>query len=519
MKTIKKIGSLACVSAAVLSQGQAAEPSKSSKSATPGKPNIIYIMSDDHASAAISAYGSILKDVLPTPNIDRIGREGVRMNHTYCTNSISTPSRACIITGQYSFKNGVYTLNDDIDPQSKTLPMYMKQAGYQTAMVGKWHLGTEPQYFDYYNVLPGQGVYHNPVLIEKGKWDGTNFKKAKGKTHEGHSTDVITDQALNWIQGRDPNRPFFVMCHFKAPHRSWQPAERFKKLFEGENIPEPANLLDNYDGKGEYKDHLRMSMEDFTKTDLKVDIPTNMTRDEKRHWAYQLYMKDYLRCIAGVDENVGRLLKYLDDNGLTDNTIVIYTSDQGFFLGEHGWFDKRLMFEECTKMPFLMRYPKAIKPGRENDDILLNIDFAPTLLDYAGVEKPIQMQGESFRANVEGKTPKDWRKSYYYRYWMHDDVNHFVPGHFGIRNDRYKLIFFYNQPLGMSGAGPATYTPNWEFYDTKSDPSEMKNLYNDPKYAKIISSMKQELKQLREKYGDTDAAYPQMQEIFKRYWN
>lgn len=483
------------------------------------RPNIIYIMSDDHTSQAISAYGGILADILPTPNIDRIAHEGVLLNNCFVTNSISTPSRGAIITGQYSQKNGVYTLSDKLDPNHPNVAKELQQAGYQTAIMGKWHLGSEPQGFDYYNILPDQGRYQNPVLIEKGMWgDDPRVDVRTGKEYKGHSTDVITNEALRYIDGCNKDKPFFVMCHYKAPHRSWEPAERFKDLLKDVTIPEPANLYDTYDGKGEYANVLRMSMEHLTKTDLKTDIPKGMSRDEHRKWAYQLYIKDYLRCVAGIDENVGRILKYLDDNGLTDNTIVIYTGDQGFFLGEHGWFDKRLMYEECLRMPFLMRYPKEIKAGSVNDDMVLNIDFAPLFMDYAHLKKPSYMQGESFRRNVIGKTGKDWRKSIYYRYWMHRDGSHSVAANYGIRTEQHKLIFYYGHPLGMKGSGKEPVEPSWELYDLHADPMEMNNIYNDPKNKELIEHLKEELVQLKDKYGDSDNNYPEMQPILEKYY-
>lgn len=483
-------------------------------------PNIIYIMSDDHASQAISAYNGILSDILPTPNIDRIAREGVKLNNCFVTNSISTPSRGAILTGQYSQKNGVYTLNDQLDPDHPNVAKCLRGVGYQTGIIGKWHLGAEPSGFDYYNVLPGQGRYHNPILIEKGMWNADARQNTlKGKEYEGHSTDVITDQAIRYMDSRDKNKPFFLMCHFKAPHRSWEPAGRFKDLLKDVLVPEPENLLDTYEGKGKYAKLLTMSMEHLNTRDLKTDIPEGMTRDEKRHWAYQIYIKDYLRCIAGIDENVGRLLKYLDDNGLTDNTIVVYTSDQGFFLGEHGWFDKRLMYEECLRMPFVMRYPKEIKPGSVNDNMILNIDFAPLFLDYAGTRKPTWMQGESFRKNLAGRTPKNWRKSMYYRYWMHADGAHNVTANYGIRTDRYKLIFYYGRSLGTSGSKDLPVEPaEWELYDLKNDPAEMKNLYGAFKKRSLVKKLKKELLDLKRLYGDEDSKYPEMQSVVQEYF-
>lgn len=482
-------------------------------------PNILFIMSDDHTSQAVSAYGGPLGKYLPTPNIDRIGNEGARMANCFVTNSISTPSRACIITGQYSQKNGVYTLADVLDRDHPTVARDLQKAGYQTAVIGKWHLGTEPAGFDYYNVLPGQGRYYNPLLIKKGDWDTGPGGRPKQTEYGGHSTDVIANDAISYLQSTDRDKPFFLMCHFKAPHRPWQPADRFKNLLEDVTIPEPANLLDTYEGKGQYTGQLRMSMENMNTTDLKGrTMPENMTRDEKRHWAYQYYIKDYLRCIAGIDENVGRILKYLDEAGLTENTIVIYTGDQGFFLGEHGWFDKRLIYEECLRMPLLIRYPKEIKAGTVNSDIVMNLDFAPLFLDFAGVPLPSYMQGESFRNNLKGQTPGNWRKAMYYRYWMNDDNDHHVTAHYGIRTERYKLAYYYAQPLGIKGANQSSPEPEWELYDLQTDPSEMKNIYKDPANKKLITQLKKELLQLKEKYGDQDNKYPEMVELNKKYW-
>jgi arylsulfatase A-like enzyme len=482
-------------------------------------PNILFIMSDDHTSQAISAYGGILSGYLPTPNIDRIAREGARMNNCFVTNSISTPSRACIITGQYSQKSGVYTLSDELDRNHPNVAKELQKAGYQTAIIGKWHLGTEPSGFDYYNVLPGQGRYYNPLMIRTGDWNKGANGRPQTTEYGGHSTDIIANEAIRFMQQTNSEQPFFLMCHFKAPHRPWEPAHRFKDLLKDVDIPEPANLLDTYEGKGQYTRQLRMSMEDMDRIDLKGEtIPENMTRDEKRHWVYQRYIKDYLRCIAGIDENVGRILKYLDDNGLADNTIVVYTGDQGFFLGEHGWFDKRLMYEECLRMPLLIRDPKEIKAETVNNDLVMNLDFAPLFLDFAGVATPPYMQGESFRASLKGQTPATWRKSIYYRYWMNDDDPHHVAANYGIRTDRYKLIFYYAQPLDMKGANKRVLTPEWELYDLQNDPAEMRNIYNVPANKKLIKQLKKELLQLKEKYGDRDDKYPVMQEIYKKYW-
>ncbi len=475
------------------------------------RPNILYIMSDDHACNAISCYGGILSKVARTPNIDRIAREGIRLENCFVTNSICTPSRAAILTGQYSHVNGVYTLRDRIDPGRRNVAKLLQQSGYQTAVVGKWHLKTDPSGFDYWNVLPGQGRYHNPKLKEKG-WQEKGLKTYEGR----HSTDVITDLSLNWLRNRQKGKPFFLMCHFKAPHRAWQPAKRFADLYKDIEMPEPDNLLDDYKNRSRAAANAKLKIgEDMRKSDVKREIPTGLGRNELRRWAYQFYIKDYLRCIAGVDENVGRLLDFLDEAGLSRDTVVIYTSDQGFFLGEHGYYDKRFMYEESLRMPFVVRYPREIKAGRVSDDIIINVDFAPTFLNYAGVAVSSDMQGASFRANLAGKTPSNWRKSMYYRYWMHLS-HHGVPAHYGIRTKRYKLIFYYGLPLGKAGAVEKPTPPEWELFDLQKDPGEMDNVYDEPAYGDVRRELKAELMRLKRELGDTDEAYPEMMGILKR---
>ena len=454
-------------------------------------PNIIYIMSDDHASQAVSAYGGILSNILPTPNIDRIAHEGAILRNCFVTNSISTPSRGAIITGQYSQKNGVYTLQDPLDPDHPNVAKCLQQAGYQTAIFGKWHLHAEPTGFDYYNVLPGQGRYNDPMLIEKGTWGNDPHANPRtGKVYKGHSTDVIGSEAIKYMENRDKSKPFFMMCHFKAPHRPWTPAERFKDLLKDVTIPEPENLLDTYEGKGEYAELLRMSMEHLRQTDVKTDIPTDMSRDELRHWAYQLYIKDYLRCIAGIDENVGRILNYLDEQGLAENTVVIYTGDQGFFLGEHGWFDKRLMYEESFRTPLLIRLPG----GKKGDigEFVQNIDYGPTILDLAGIQIPSDMHGVSFLPLLRGEKVENWRKSLYYHFYEYP-AEHSVKRHYGVRTERYKLIHFYND------------IDKWELFDLQEDPMEMNNLYGKTGYENITHQLEKELIRLQKQYQDTNA--------------
>lgn len=486
------------------------------------RPNIIFILSDDAANTALSCYNGRYSSVFQTKNIDRIAREGVRFDNCYALNSISVPSRAAILTGQYSQCNGVYTLDDKLDTAKVTFPKLFHDAGYSTAMVGKWHLVTEPQGFDYYFAMKGQGRYFNPLFNIKGQLDGATFEKSKGTEFKGrHITSLIGDKSLEWLDGRDKSKPFMLLCHFKAPHRPCDPDPKFKNMFDGVTLPEPANLYETYEGKGKYNDFLRLRYEDMIKEDLKTELPTNLSRDEFRKWAYQIYMKDYLRCMAGVDENVGRLLDYLDKNGLAENTIVIYTSDQGFFLGEHGWFDKRMMYEESINMPFVMRYPKAIKPNQVNKDIVTNADFAPTLLQMAGIKIPSFVQGKSFFRNAAGNTPTNWRKAFYYRYWMNNEIYHKTVAHFGIRTQDYKLIFYYGNPLGKTGSSvyPTTYTPEWELFDLKKDPQEMKNEYNNPEYAQVIKKLKKELLKLKKESKDTeDEKMPEMQEIMNKYY-
>lgn len=455
-------------------------------------PNIVYIMADDHAAHAIGAYGSRINR---TPNIDRIAQQGVRFDNCFCTNSICTPSRAVILTGQYSHITGVKTLADPLDPGRQTVAKLLQGAGYQTAMVGKWHLQKDPAGFDYWNILPGQGVYHDPVFIEMGK----RSKRA------GYCTDLIADYSLDWMKRRDKQKPFFLMCHHKAPHRPWQPDEKHAHMYDGADVPEPFNLFDHYERRSRAAANATLKVgENMTKTDVKRDIPPDLKGDALRKWAYQYYIKDYLRCIASVDDNVGRLLDYLDAEGLAKNTLVIYTSDQGFFLGDHGYFDKRFMYEESLRMPFLARYPGVIRPATTNSDMVLNLDFAETFLDFAGQKAPPDMQGRSFRPILQGRTPRDWRQSMYYRYWMHL-ADHGVPAHYGVRTKQWKLIYYYGKALGSSGAIDRDTEPEWELFDMHKDPHEMNNLYGDPKHEKTVAELKKELARLRKVYRDEDS--------------
>ena len=479
-------------------------PSCNSIGQTAGKkrPNIIFIMTDDHASHAMSCYGSRINK---TPNLDRIASEGMRFRNSFCTNSICAPCRAVILTGKYSHLNGVIDNREKFDGSQQTFPKLLQKAGYETAMIGKWHLKTDPTGFDYWNVLPGQGAYYNPAMKEMGQQ----------KKYTGYVTDIITDHALRWLKERDQDKPFCLMYQHKAPHRRWEPGPNHLTMYDDVTIPEPDNLFDDYSNRGRAAKEQDMSIaKTMTENDLKL-TPTskNLTPEQKRlwdaaygpkneafkkanlqgkdliRWKYQRYIKDYLRCIASVDDNVGRVLDYLDESGLAENTVVFYTSDQGFYLGDHGWFDKRFMYEESLRMPLLVRYPGKVKAGSVSDDIVLNLDFGATFLDFAGVPVPADMQGESIRKVLQGKTPGNWRKSMYYHYYEYPAV-HSVKRHYGVRTKRYKLIHFYND------------IDEWELYDLKEDPKEMKNVFDDPAYANIVKELKVELQALREKYKD-----------------
>ena len=477
----------------------------------PQRPNILYIMADDHAAHAISAYGS---KVNRTPNIDRLAKEGMRFNNCFAVNSICTPSRACILTGKYSHINGVTVFNR-FDGSQPTLAKYLQAAGYHTGMIGKWHLFSDPTGFDYWNILPGQGVYVNPDFIEMGTRKKIN----------GYVTDIIADLSIEFLKNRPKDKPFFLMCHHKAPHREWTPDAKHAKQFEDVEIAEPTTFNDGYTGRAAAAKEATMTIDrHLTRSDLKVAPPPDLkgpelaewrrtvdaemevtikgkkqqlTGEALKKWKYQKYMRDYLGCVASVDDNVGRLLDYLAQSGLAQNTIVIYTSDQGFFLGDHNWYDKRFMYEESIRMPFLVRYPGSIKPKSVSDAMVLNVDFAPTLLDYAGLRVPADMQGHSFKPILAGQTPKDWRTAWYYRYY-HYPGDHQVQPHYGVRTDRYKLIYFNR-------------LDQWELYDLKKDPDELKNVYADPACADTVKTLKAEMSRLRKELDDHD----QLQDVQK----
>ncbi len=466
----------------------------------PTRPNILFIMSDDHAAHAMSCYGSRINR---TPNLDRIANEGMRLDRCFCTNSICTPSRATILTGTYNHVNGVTTLDTPMDASLQTFPKLLRESGYQTAVFGKWHLGEHrsfeycPTGFDDWAVLPGQGFYHNPEFI----FNGPHGQPVQ-RTVMGYVTDLITDFALDWLQNRDRDRPFCLLYHHKAPHRHWNPDEKHASMYLNEDIPEPDTLYDDYSNRASAAAAAEMRVGvHMTQLDTKCEIPKNIPERELRKWAYQRYIKDYLRVIASVDDNVGRVLDYLDADGLTENTVVIYCSDQGFFLGDHGWYDKRFMYEESLKMPFVVRYPREIEPGSINRDIVLNVDFAPLFLDYAGLPIPKGMQGRSFRPLLCGETPHDWRESMYYRYWMHK-AHHNVYAHYGLRTERFKLIYYYSDGLNQMGAVDEKYEPEWELFDLERDPAELNNVYADPAYADTVRELKAELHRQQAAVGD-----------------
>jgi len=486
------------------------------------RPNIIFIMSDDHAAKAISAYDNSL---IETPNIDRLADNGIRFDRCYCTNAICAPSRAVILTGKYSHMNGVLDNSRPFDGEQQTLPKLLQQAGYQTGIVGKWHLKSEPTGFDHWYVLPGQGQYYKP-----------DFISPEGReSREGYVTDIITDDGIDFIEGRDPEKPFFLMLHHKAPHRNWQPAMRHLDLYDKVPFPVPDNLHDGYKNRSRAASDQEMSIARHMSLDYDLKVQDSLVEkkgieqevffwigdgylnermsneafsrwlsyykdraeeyntlpadeDAIIEWKYRQYMEDYLSCIHTVDENIGRLLDYLQESGLDENTIVIYTSDQGFFLGEHGWYDKRFMYEEAHQMPLLISLPGG--DASTDKHMITNADFAPTILTLAGAEVPDDMQGTSFSQLIKGNVPKDWRDAVYYHYFEYPAV-HQVKRHYGIRSEDYKLIHFYYD------------IDAWELYDLKNDPEEMHNLAKEPAYASILDSLKVELFELQEEYGDT----------------
>lgn len=469
----------------------------------PPRPNIVFIMADDHGWQAISAYGS---DRNTTPNIDRLAREGMRFDRAFVTNSLCAPSRAVILTGLHSHLNGVRTNAETFDNQQVTFPALLTGWGYSTAMIGKWHLKSRPVGFDHYEVLIGQGPYYNPPMLR----DGQRVE------HKGYTTDIITDLACDWLEeGRDPDKPFLLMVQHKAPHRNWMPSLDRLHDFEDGDLPEPATLFDDWADNASPARAQEMTIaRHLTPHDLKL-VPqrrldaaqravwdnaygpknaafhaADLTGDDLVRWKYQRYAKDYLRCVQSVDDSVGALLDELDALGLAENTIIVYTSDQGWFLGEHGWFDKRWMYEESFRTPLVVRWPSVVQPGSVNTDLVQNLDFAPTFLGAAGVLPPAPLQGRSMVDLLAGATPADWRASVYYHYYENPGA-HNVARHEGVRTATHKLIRFYQ-------------SNEWELYDLVADPDELTNLYGQPGTEALTAQLKAELERLRAEYAVTD---------------
>ena len=471
------------------------------------KPNIIYIMADDLTTQAISAYGGIYKDIAPTPNIDKVAKEGMLFQDVLVTNSICGPSRAAILTGNYSNLNGYYKNESGgkFDDSKWTFPQEFQKNGYKTALFGKWHLGTEPVGFDtfkYHNASGQQGNYWNPLYNDNGK----NIKE------KGYATNLSTDFALNWLGATETtDKPFLMVLQYKAPHRPWHPDTKYEKLWDDIEMPYPSTFNDDYKGREKTAGDTEMTMEYFSRRDMKLERPKNlkrkeriqwdfygakageivqpkgMTNEEGKKWRYQNYIKDYLACVKSVDDNIGRVLTYLKENNLEENTVIVVTSDQGFYLGDHGFFDKRFIYEESLRMPFMVKYPERIKAGSVNEDIITNIDFAPTLLELAGITTTQKMQGTSFVPVLEGNTPNNWQDAMYYHYYEFPFWHHVQP-HYGIRTQKYTLAhFYYNIDV-------------WELYDLEKDPNQMNNIYNDPNYTSTITELKAKLKNLMIKY-------------------
>jgi arylsulfatase A-like enzyme len=458
------------------------------------RPNIVFILTDDHASHAISAYGSVVNR---TPRIDEIARCGVRFENCFATNSLCTPSRASILTGTYSHVNGVSTLVTPIDAGQPTFISQLRAAGYRTAMVGKWHMGHgeghNPRNFDHWDVLIEQGEYHDPRFL------GVNGLR----TMPGYATDVITDLALQWVEGLEGEAPWCVLIWHKAPHRPWQPHPRHMEMYK-EPIPLPRTWDDDYATRTASARRAAMRIAEHLNTDdLKQSPPEGLNYDEEALWKYQRYMEDYLRCVAAVDDNVGRVTDWLRARGEFDDTVLLYSSDQGFFLGDHGWFDKRFMYEQSLRMPLLLCYPRAVRAGQVHDGIITNVDFAQTLLDFAGAPAHARMQGRSFAGDVTGQPSSTPAEGMYYRYWEHDDIFHKAPAHYGWRDKRYKIIYFYNDGMGIPGAGAFCYPGEWELYDMAVDPDELRNVFHDPAYRNVREALQVKLWQAQQAVGDT----------------
>ncbi len=480
------------------------------------KLNVLYIMSDDHASNAVSAYNSILSEVFETPNIDRLGREGLKLDSCFSTNPVCTPARASIMTGQYGHINGVKTLDDSLDQHnSPNLVKLFKENGYQTSIFGKWHLHCLPEHFDEYKILRGvggQGTYQDPEFLEK---------EAGETQYNGYVTDIITDMTVNYINTElDTEKPFFMMCHHKAPHDFWEFAERHRDLFDGIDIPVPDSLFEDRSHRSvatkEFgssvtpRSKVRNLYNDFSKDTYvtgKLITPQGATFEEKGILAYQKYLKDYLRTVASIDDSVKVVLDTLDKKGILDDTLVIYTSDQGMYLGEHDFQDKRWCYEEGLKIPFLMRCPKVLPVGKTNSNLMSNIDIAPTLLDFCDIKIPEEMQGKSQKSVLVEENKEDINEGIYFRYWIHLSHGHHNPAHFGIRTKKYKLFFFYAHPLNTLSAAPTPTPQGFELYDLEKDPLEVNNVYDKEEYQDIVIILKDKLREMRAYYKDLDIGF------------
>ncbi len=473
----------------------------------PSQPNILFIMADDHTTQVISCYEGIFAEKAKTVNIDRIAAAGMRFTNVFCTNSICSPSRATILTGKYSHKNGLYRLGQSFDMSQPTTVGLLSHAGFQTAVFGKWHLRCTPEGFDDYMVLPVQGRYQDPQFHVPGTDSLITVK--------GWSTDIIADKTMDFLKHRDRDRPFFVMCHFKATHDPWASRPPYDTLFSNEEMPVPANLFDTYENREDPSKRTTLKLEFMNQGTYPHDRLEGADNLTQRNFIYQQYIRDFIRCGRVLDENVGRILDFLEEEGLEKNTIVFYTADQGHFLGEHGFFSKRFMYEEAMRMPLIIRYPGMVEAGSVNDDLVTNVDFAPTIADLAGLSIPEDIQGESILPILEGNTPETWRQAVYYRYWQHL-LHRDVTAHYGIRTKTHKLIYFHGQPLGMTDYPPVD--ASWEFFDLVNDPAEMNSLYHDPEQQTLIRDLKRELLRLKEQYDDSDDKYPELVKVNEKYF-
>lgn len=459
------------------------------------RPNVLLVLTDDHAAHAVGAYGSRIN---ATPRIDEIAERGVRFDRCFVTNSLCTPSRASILTGTYSHVNGVTTLSTPIDPTLPTFVSQLKKAGYRTAIVGKWHLGEgpahQPQGFDHWEILVDQGEYLDPTIVSA---DGT-------RTEPGYATDVLTDLALRWLDGLEGDEPWCLLLWHKAPHRPWTPAPRHTSLFT-DPIPLPATFDDDHAGRAESVRRVWMSVaEHLTAEDLKVTPPAELSGEALTRWKYQRWMEDYLRCVQAVDESVGRVVDTLVERGELDDTVLAYSSDQGFFLGDHGWFDKRLMYDESIRMPLLLSYPRGVAAGGVHDGFVTNVDLARTILEACHVPPHPGMQGRSFWGDLTGGAgesppPAD---GFYYRYWEHADGSHNAPAHYGYRTDRHKIVYYYNDPMGLPGTTGEPAPPEWELYDLVADPAELRNVAGDPAYQEFRAELEAAMWRAQQAVGD-----------------